>query len=264
MTPRPLGPGKGPKSRGNNPHTYCQNDKNGDSFFIIKLIIKGSDMNHLIAWMNSAAFTLFEAPVSWIEVIGFATGAACVYGVARQKLWNWPIGILNNLCFIILFLGAGLYGETVLQLIFAAVALYGWYNWLRGNSGTAEKNDLPIRDATRKEILLGLGITAVGTAVVAMVLTHGTDSQVPWPDAFVLTASLAATYGQATKIFQHWYVWILIDVVSIPLYFSRGLTLTAILYVGFLILCAYGLIDWKRTRTAEAPESSPATVTAGA
>ncbi len=97
-----------------------------------------------------------------------------------------------------------------------------------------------------------------------MVLTHGTDSQVPWPDAFVLTASLVATYGQAKKIFQHWYVWILIDVVSIPLYFSRGLTLTAILYLGFLFLCVYGLIDWKRTRTAEAPDAFPATVTAGA
>ncbi|MBT2536376.1 nicotinamide riboside transporter PnuC [Arthrobacter sp. ISL-69] len=221
-------------------------------------------MNHLIAWMTSPAFALFDTPVSWIEVIGFVTGAACVYGVARQKLWNWPLGILNNICFIVLFLGAGLYGETVLQLIFAAVALYGWYNWARGNAGTVGKNDLPIRDASRKETVIGLGATAAGTALIAMVLTHGTDSQVPWPDAFVLTASLVATYGQATKIFQHWYVWILIDVVSIPLYFSRGLTLTAILYLGFLFLCVYGLIDWKRTRTAEAPDAFPATVTAGA
>ncbi len=221
-------------------------------------------MNHLIAWMNSPAFALFGTPVSWIEVIGFVTGAACVYGVARQKLWNWPLGILNNICFIILFLGAGLYGETVLQLIFATVAVYGWYNWARGNAGTVGKNDLPIRDASRKETLIGLGATAAGTAVIAMVLTHGTDSQVPWPDAFVLTASLLATYGQAKKIFQHWYVWILIDVVSIPLYFSRGLTLTAVLYLGFLFLCVYGLIDWRRTRSTEAADAFPAAVTAGA
>ena len=211
-------------------------------------------MMALLDWMNSAAIPdLFGSPVSWIEVIGFVTGAACVYGVARQKLWNWPVGILNNLAFIVLFLGAGLYGETVLQVIFAVVSAYGWYNWVRGNADTRNKNDLPIRDAAVKEILVGAGIAVAGTVAVALVLTHGTDSEVPWPDAFVLTASLVATYGQAKKIFQHWYVWILIDVVSIPLYFSRGLTLTAILYFGFLALCIYGLIDWKRARRTETP-----------
>ncbi|MFJ6538178.1 nicotinamide riboside transporter PnuC [Paenarthrobacter sp. NPDC091711] len=221
-------------------------------------------MMALLDWMNSAAIpNLFGAPVSWIEIIGFVTGAACVYGVAKQKLWNWPIGILNNIAFTILFLGAGLYGETALQVIFAAVAVYGWYNWIRGTAGTGSRNDLPIRDASRTELILGLGATAAGTAVVAMVLTHGTDSQVPWPDAFVLTASLVATYGQAKKIFQHWYVWIFIDVVSIPLYFSRGLALTAILYLGFLALCIYGLIDWKRTRIAATP-AIPATIKTGA
>ncbi|WP_285244254.1 nicotinamide riboside transporter PnuC [Pseudarthrobacter sp. fls2-241-R2A-127] len=220
-------------------------------------------MTTLLDWMNSPAIpNLLGAPVSWIEVIGFVTGGACVYGVARQKLWNWPIGILNNIAFIILFLGAGLYGETILQVIFAAVAIYGWINWIRGNADTAAKDDLPIRDAGGKEALLGIAATLVGTAAIAMVLTHGTNSQVPWPDAFVLTASLLATYGQAKKIFQHWYVWILIDVVSIPLYFSRGLALTGILYIGFLALCIYGLIDWKRTRTTET--IAPTTVPAGA
>lgn len=220
-------------------------------------------MTALLDWMNSAAVPdLLGSPVSWIEVIGFVTGAACVYGVAKQKLWNWPVGILNNIAFIILFLGAGLYGETVLQVIFAAVVVYGWFNWVRGSSATEASNDLPIRDATGKEVLLGAGATLAGTAAVAMILTHGTDSQVPWPDAFVLTASLVATYWQAKKIFQHWYVWILIDVVSIPLYFSRGLALTAILYIGFLALCIYGLSGWKRTRAAAS--TTLITVPAGA
>ncbi|MEG9247815.1 nicotinamide riboside transporter PnuC [Arthrobacter sp. Soc17.1.1.1] len=215
-------------------------------------------MNAVLEWMNSPAAQLLGAPVSWIEVIGFVTGAACVYGVARQRAWNWPVGIVNNIAFMILFLGAGLYGETVLQAVFAAVAVYGWYNWIRGARDTEVTGDLPIRDATRHEILAGLGAVVLATVGIAMILTHGTDSQVPWPDAFVLAASLLATYGQARKVFQHWYVWIGIDLVSIPLYFSRGLNLTAILYIGFTALCVYGLIDWKRTRTAR---TTPATET---
>lgn len=218
-------------------------------------------MDAVLDWMNSPAATLLGAPVSWIEVIGFVTGAACVYGVARQKAWNWPVGIVNNVAFMILFFGAGLYGETVLQAIFAAVSVYGWYNWVRGAKTIVGKGDLPIRDGSRMEMAGGLGAVVLATIGVAMILTHGTDSEVPWPDAFVLAASLLATYWQARKIFQHWYVWIVIDLVSIPLYFSRGLNLTAILYIGFTALCVYGLVGWTRTRKA-AVQSAEAGVVA--
>ena len=210
-------------------------------------------MNVILDWLNTTALTLIGNPVSWVEVIGFVTGAACVWGVARQKLWNWPVGIVNNIAFLILFLGAGLYGETLLQLIFAAIAVYGWIKWSRGATGTAGSNDLPIRDASRTEALGGVAAVVLGTAAIAWLLHAGTVSQVPIPDAFVLAASLVATYAQAKKIFAHWYVWIVIDLVSIPLYFSRGLALTAILYMGFLALCIYGLVGWRRLRTAARP-----------
>lgn len=210
-------------------------------------------MNFIVDWLGTTAFTLIGNPVSWVELIGFVTGAACVWGVARQKIWNWPVGILNNIAFMVLFVGAGLYAETLLQLIFAAIAVYGWIKWSRGTSGTAGSNNLPIRDASRTEALGGVAAVVLGTAAVAWLLHLGTDSQVPVPDAFVLAASLVATYAQAKKIFAHWYVWIVIDLVSVPLYFSRGLALTGILYIGFLALCIYGLMGWNRLRTAAWP-----------
>ena len=210
-------------------------------------------MNFVVDWLGTTAFTLIGNTVSWVEVIGFVTGAACVWGVARQKIWNWPVGIANNIAFVILFLGAGLYGETVLQLIFAAIAVYGWIKWSRGASGTTGSNDLPIRDASRTEAFGAVAAVVLGTAAVAWLLHAGTDSQVPIPDAFVLAASLVATYAQAKKIFAHWYVWIAIDLVSVPLYFSRGLALTGILYIGFLALCIYGLVGWNRLRATSKP-----------
>ncbi|MFK0009797.1 nicotinamide riboside transporter PnuC [Paenarthrobacter sp. NPDC090520] len=214
-------------------------------------------MNALLDWMNSPAVpNLLGSPVSWIEVIGFVTGAACVYGVARQKLWSWPVGIVNNIAFMILFLGAGLYGDTALQVIFGVVGAYGWFNWIRGNRSTAVKDDLPIRDASRAEIAWGVGITAVATALVGWMLAVETNSTVPWPDAFILAASLVATYGQAKKILQQWYVWIIVDIVSIPLYFVKGLALTGILYIGFLALCIYGLVDWNRARRLQGVDAA--------
>jgi nicotinamide mononucleotide transporter len=92
------------------------------------------------------------------------------------------------------------------------------------------------------------------------VLLHGaTDSSVPVPDAFVLAGSLLATWGQARKIIEQWWAWIVVDVVSIPLYASKGLWLTAILYTGFLALCIDGLRRWtvelRGSRTAHASTS---------
>jgi nicotinamide mononucleotide transporter len=200
-----------------------------------------------ISIISSPAFSLLGTTVSWVELFGFITGALCVWAVAKQWTWNWPVGILNNIAFIVLFLGVGLYADAFLQVIFAAVALFGWYNWRRGAKNTELKNDLPIRNASGQEIIIGLSAILLATVGVGALLSVATNSSVPAPDAFILGASLVATYGQTKKIIQQWWVWIAVDVVSIPLYFSKGLALTAILYMGFLALCIYGLVDWKKS-----------------
>ena len=89
-------------------------------------------MNALINWLNSPALYAFGAPTTWAEVLGFATGALCVYLVARQHILNWPIGIANNLLWILLFATAGLYADSGLQVIYIALALWGWWQWLHG------------------------------------------------------------------------------------------------------------------------------------
>jgi len=198
----------------------------------------------LLALLEAVAFTAFGAPVTVVEVIGFATGALCVYGVARQSLWNWPVGLLNNAAFGLLFFGVGLYADMALQGIFAVIAVYGWWTWARGQGDTG---DLPVRRATRAEVDTLTAAAVVGTVAVALLLRHGTDSAVPVWDSLVLTLSLVATYGQAQKLLSSWYVWILVDLISVPLYLSRGLVLTAVLYVGFTALCVMGLIGWTRS-----------------
>lgn len=215
-------------------------------------------MDSFIDFLNRTVLTVWDHPVTLIDAVGFITGALCVWGVTRQAAWNWPVGIANNLAWILLFSQAGLYADSVLQVIFAIIGVYGWWAWQRGGriAGSAEPTVLKVRRVYRSEAVLVLGLTAISTAIIAMILDHGTDSAVPWPDAFVLAASLAATYGQARKIFESWWLWIVIDVVSIPLYISRGLYLTAILYCGFLALCVLGLYKWRKDLLA-AGSSAP-------
>nr|WSZ95303.1 nicotinamide riboside transporter PnuC [Streptomyces sp. NBC_00857] len=187
--------------------------------------------------------TVLDTPVSWTEVLGFGSGALCVWLVARQHLANWPIGIANNLFFILLFTQAGLYADAGLQVVFIALAGYGWWTWTHGGGPDFA---MPVRRTTRTEWSRLLAVGAVGTLGLTLLLSRATDSTVPFWDALTTGLSLMATYGQCRKRLESWWLWIAADVVYIPLYAHKGLYLTSLLYVGFLALCLVGLREWSR------------------
>ncbi|WP_243077138.1 nicotinamide riboside transporter PnuC [Microbacterium sp. SS28] len=202
-------------------------------------------MDLILQALSHTMTTIAGQRISWIEAFGFVTGALCVWAVARQYSWNWPVGLLNNLAFLALFLGYGLYADAVLQVAFFGLGVYGWIAWSRQGRALGS-SVVPIRRATTIEAVAGVAIAGVATCVIAFALNALTDSIVPWPDAFILAFSLLATWGQARKMLEQWWVWIAVDVVSIPLYAYKGLWLTALLYTGFLALCIYGLRSWTR------------------
>ncbi|MBT2447041.1 nicotinamide mononucleotide transporter [Streptomyces sp. ISL-43] len=186
---------------------------------------------------------------SWTEVLGFATGALCVWLVARQHIANWPIGIANNVFFIVLFAQAELYADAGLQIVFIALAAYGWWSWTHGGGpGTAEA--LPVRRTTAAEWAALGAAGAVGVLGLTLLLSRATDSTVPFWDAATTGLSLMATYGQCRKLLESWWLWIAADLVYIPLYVYKGLYLTALLYAVFLALCVAGLLGWRRALPA--------------
>ncbi|MEX2205394.1 MAG: nicotinamide riboside transporter PnuC [Myxococcota bacterium] len=179
---------------------------------------------------------------SLVEWIGAAAGLACVWLVARANIWNWPVSILNTTLYFVVFLRASLYAEALLQVVFTALGIYGWWSWRFGGAGGAE---LPLRRATRVEVAIAAGASLAGTALSALVLAGATDSPVPVWDSSVLVLSLAATWAQARKILESWWAWILVDLISIPLYVARDLYPTAGLYTLYLAICVVGLRRWR-------------------
>jgi nicotinamide mononucleotide transporter len=185
--------------------------------------------------------------LSWIEVFGFVTGAVNVWLLARQNIWNWPVGIANNLAYLLLFATSGLYGDAGLQTVYITLGIYGWRIWMRGGTGFR----LPVsRTPARVWTWLAVGTLA---AVLALrwFLARFTDSTVPGWDGLTTALSLAATYGQCRKLLESWWIWILADLVYIPLYLYKNLWLTSILYFVFLLLCIFGLREWMRELTKE-------------
>ncbi|RZS34338.1 nicotinamide mononucleotide transporter [Herbihabitans rhizosphaerae] len=209
----------------------------------------------MLDWLRQPLFELFGAPVSVIEVIGAVTGIVCVWLVARQHVLNWPLGMLNNLAWLVLFMGSGLYADGVLQAVYLGLACYGWANWVLGARALAADR-LPVRRTSSTEwaVLGALGL--LGTVALGVLLSGATDSTVPWWDAITTVLSLLATYGQARKLVECWWLWIAADVLYIPLYGVKGLWMTAIVYAIFLALCVRGLLAWSaslRRQAAVAP-----------
>jgi nicotinamide mononucleotide transporter len=212
----------------------------------------------LLEWLNSPAFTAFGAPTTRGELLGFLTGVVTVWLVVRQHIANWPLGIANVLLLMAVFWNVGLYGDAALQVVYVGLGVYGWWQWRHG--GPAHDR-LSVR-RTRTGEWWALAVAgAVLTGGVWLFLDRFTASTVPAPDALTTALSLLATYGQARKLVESWWLWIAADLVYIPLYAYKDLWLTAGLYLVFLALCVTGWRAWRRALRAEAGRPAPAGAT---
>ena len=191
-------------------------------------------------------FEIFGAPVTVVEVVGFVTGALCVWLAGRQNPWNWPVGLIQVSAYLVLFFQAGLFADSVLQGIYVVLGLWGWWNWIRDREipGVLPVTRTP---GSQWALMIGAGISA--TALIWWVLISFTPSVVPVADSITTVLSLLATYAMARKYLQSWWLWIAADVIYIPLYAYKGLWLTGLLYFIFLGLCILGLMQWRRSLT---------------
>jgi len=188
--------------------------------------------------------------MSLTEILGFLTGAVNVWLLARQNIWNWPIGLANNALYVAVFLSAGLYGDAGLQLVYIALGVYGWWIW----SHPGARNELQVTRTPRKTWIWLTPVTLAAAIGLAFFLRRFTDSTVPVWDGFTTALSLAAIYGQTKKYLESWWIWIAVDIIYVPLYLYKHLRLTSGLYFVFLLLCVMGLRKWSRAlRTQREP-----------
>ncbi len=185
-----------------------------------------------------------------VEIAGFATGAVCVWLLVRRNIWNFPVGIANNLLFLSLFALSGLYADAGLQVVYVCLGSYGWYAWLRGGSDRA---GLTVSNPSLRMLLGCLVAVGLIAAAIQFGLDRWTNSTVAGWDALTTALSLVAQFMLSRKWIANWWFWIAADLVYIPLYAYKGLWLTALLYFLFLAMCIAGLIQWRAARRAALP-----------
>jgi nicotinamide mononucleotide transporter len=192
--------------------------------------------------------------VSLLELFAAVIGALSVWLSVRQSIWSWPTAIVNVVLYVIVFYEAKLYADMGLQVIYAVLSVYGWYEWLYGGEGRTQLH------VTRTSPRLGalLTLIALGGSIALGTLLHRvTDAALPFMDSFLSSTSLVAQWMMTRKKLENWLVWILVDVLYVGMFIFKGLYLTAGLYAVFLALAVRGYLDWRRT-LAESPVEAAA------
>ena len=185
--------------------------------------------------------------LSVTEMLGFVTGGVCVWLTVREHMWTWPIGLANNVFFFALFFQARLFADMTLQVVYFGLGVYGWWQWHR--NGTSA---VPLMVSFTRPLEWGGLLLFIVSGTWAMHLgLLAAQGAAPFWDALTTALSLAAQYLLCRKRFESWYLWIVVDLIYVPLYLSRHLALTALLYGVFLLMCIAGLRLWRARLRAE-------------
>ncbi len=199
--------------------------------------------------MTELAAQLAEAlnSMSAWEITAVVLALAYLVLAIRENIACWFAAILSTSIYIVLMYQAGLYMESALQVFYIAMAVYGWYSWKRGEG---PENKLPVSSWPLNRHVTPVVLILLFTLASGYPLSHYSNAAMPFIDSFTTWGAIVTTWMVARKIIQNWHYWFIIDSVSVYLYISRGLWLTALLFVLYLVLIVIGYRQWRKSMDA--------------
>lgn len=181
--------------------------------------------------------------MSAIETTAVLLGIANIVLIIRRSVWNFPFGIAMVSFYAVIFYGAKLYSDAGLQVFFVVVNIYGWWAWGRSK---AEEGDIVVRRLNALAYAGSIAATFTAIAIWGFVMGVNTDASYPYWDASVAMLSVAGQILMTRRYAENWHYWIVVNLISIPLYIAKDLHLTAGLYGLFLLLAIVGLVEWRK------------------
>jgi nicotinamide mononucleotide transporter len=180
---------------------------------------------------------------SWIELTAVALAVAYLALAIGQRLSCWPAAFISAVLYVWVLFSARLYMESVLNAFYAAMAVYGFWQWQHGKGGAA----LAVRRWPLARHAFAAGLIVAASLVSSFFLKRYTPAALPFADSMVTWSSVFATFLVARKVYENWHWWLLIDSVSVCLYYTRHLYATMLLFGLYLILIVIGMREWRRS-----------------
>jgi len=193
--------------------------------------------------------SLVSEYVQWSTLESIAVVFAVLYLLLaiRENIWCWLCAGVSTSIFVVIYINALLYMEALLNVFYLCMAIYGWFNWHQGARGEFDGH-APIQVWNIRTHTIALVATAVAALLAGYYLDRATIAKFPYIDSATTFASIWATLLVARKVLENWWYWLVIDAVSVFIYWERGLELTAGLFVVYLFMIPFGYRHWLRSR----------------
>lgn len=185
--------------------------------------------------------------MAW-EAFAVALAVAYLVLAIRQNIWCWAAAAVSTLIYLFIMYGAQLYMESALQVFYLAMAAYGWFQWRKHADSS---KDLKVSTWPIKNHLLAIAVVLLLVFSSGYLLTTYSNAALPYLDSLTTWGAVVATWMVARKILENWLYWFVIDLVSVGLYTSRGLYLTAVLFTAYLVMIVIGYKSWRASMTEE-------------
>jgi nicotinamide mononucleotide transporter len=181
---------------------------------------------------------------TWLELVAMITGLLFPLLAAYEKQISWLFGGVSALIYVWILMDGKLYQDAVLSIFYAGMSVYGYLMW-KGII-KSKKKTVQISKADPFTFFICLVLGSQYFFLGGYCFDHFTNADYPYVDAFVTGFSLVATWLEAKKKIENWYIFLLADGVGVWLFWQKGYVLTAILYLVYCFLCIYGIIIWRR------------------
>ncbi len=180
-----------------------------------------------------------------LEIIAVCFGIASVYYAQKENILVFPTGIINTVIFVYLCYKFSLYGDLTINVYYTIMSIYGWYRWQYSNTD----QHLAISTSNYKDwVKAGLIFsTTIGFVISVYLYFNRFDRVTDYIDTITTGIFFSAMWLMANKKIEHWILWIIANLISIPLYFVKGLGFTGLQFIIFLILAIQGYSAWKKS-----------------
>ncbi len=176
----------------------------------------------------------------WLAVI---LALAYLLLAIRESLWCWPAALISTAIYMVLFFDVNLYMESILNIYYMVMAVYGWTQWYNKKPNETVK---PIIRWSIKSHLLWIAALLLVVALSTYMLGQHTQQAMPLLDSFTTWFAVFTTYLVAKKVLENWFYWMVINSTSVYIYLTKGFALTTVLLLIYLVLSVYGWLSWKK------------------